>query len=70
LRQLRLVPTDQDRIGHHRVAVAQCDTALGADRHDRADQMLVHAHAAGDAVHDDAEALLRHSTFLLDLVSR
>jgi hypothetical protein len=61
LRQLCLVPTDQDRIGHHRVAVAQRDTALGADRHDRADQMLVHAHAAGDAVHDDAEALLRHS---------
>jgi hypothetical protein len=28
--------------------------------------MLVHAHAAGDAVHDDAETLLRHScTFLL-----
>jgi hypothetical protein len=22
--------------------------------------MLVHAHAAGDAVHDDAETLLRH----------
>jgi hypothetical protein len=26
--------------------------------------MLVHAHAAGDAVHDDAEPLLRH--FLWD----
>ena len=29
--------------------------ALLADRQDRADQMLVHPHAAGDAVHDDAE---------------
>jgi hypothetical protein len=30
--------------------------------------MLVHAHAAGDAVHDDAEPLLRHSTFLFGLI--
>ena len=36
------------------------DAALRADGENRADQMLVHAHAAGDAVHDDAEPVLRH----------
>ena len=30
--------------------------------HDRADQVLVHPHAAGDAVHDDAEPLLQPCT--------
>jgi hypothetical protein len=60
LRELALVAADQDRIGHDGVAVAQRDAALGADRHDRPNQMLVHPHAAGDAVHDDAETLLRH----------
>src|SRR5215472_10429408 len=35
-----------------------------ADGENRADQMLVHAHAAGDAVHDDAEPVLRHFNFL------
>src|SRR5262249_44139790 len=46
--------------GHHPVAVFQRDAALRADGENRADQMLIHAHAAGDAVHDDAEPLLRH----------
>ena len=32
----------------------------GADRADRADQVLVHAHAPGDAVHDDSESLGGH----------
>jgi len=49
------VAADQDRIGHHPVAVLERDPALRADRDDRADQVLVHPHAAGDAVHDDAE---------------
>ena len=31
-----------------------------ADRHDRPDEVLVGSHAAGDAVHDDAEPSLRH----------
>ena len=51
---------DQDRIRHHPVAVLERHTALVADGADRADQVLVHAHAPGDAVHDDAEPLLRH----------
>ncbi|MHC2274589.1 hypothetical protein ACVME8_001200 [Bradyrhizobium diazoefficiens] len=52
---------DQDRIGHDAVAVLQADAALVADRDDRADQMLVEPHAAGDAVHDEAEALGGHA---------
>src|SRR4026208_1326495 len=56
---------DQDRIGHHPVAVLQRHAALVADRTDRADQVLVHAHTSGDAVHDDAETLLGHVLFLL-----
>src|SRR5262249_21733557 len=59
-RQLCFVAADENRVGHHPVAVLERDAALGADRENRADQMLVHAHAAGDAVHDDAEPLLRH----------
>ena len=54
-RQLVLVAPDQDRIGHHAVAVRQQHAALGADGSDGADQVLVGAHAPGHAVHDDAE---------------
>ncbi len=54
------VATHQNRIRHHAVAIVELDTALFADRDDRADQMLVEPHAAGDAVHDHAEALRRH----------
>ena len=64
LRELSFIAADQDRVGHHPVAVLERDAALRADRDDRADQVLVHPHAAGDAVHDDAETLLRHSSFL------
>src|SRR5215472_6511200 len=60
LRQLCLVAADEDRVGHHPVAVLERNAALRADGQNRADQMLGHAHAAGDAVHDDAEPLLRH----------
>src|SRR5262249_2749887 len=60
LRKLGLIAADQDRVGHHPVAVLERDAALRADGENRADQMLVHAHAPGDAVHDDAETVLRH----------
>src|SRR5262249_47050486 len=60
LRELGLVAADQDRIGHHGVAVLQRDAALRADGENRADQVLVRPHAPADAVHDDAEPLLRH----------
>ena len=55
LRDLLGVAADQDRVGHHAVAVRQRDAALLADRQDRAHEVLVVAHAPGDAVHDDAE---------------
>src|SRR4029077_12160570 len=42
------------------VAIGKQHTALVADRDDRADQMLVQAHAAGNPVHDHAETLRRH----------
>jgi hypothetical protein len=54
------VAAHKNRIGHHAVAVGKQHTALVADRDDRADQMLVEPHAAGDPVHDHAEALRRH----------
>ena len=54
------IAADQDRIGHHAVAIRQHHAALVADRDDGADQMLVQPHAAGDTVHDHAEALRRH----------
>ena len=54
------VAADEDGVGHDLVAVRQCDAALGADRADGADQVLVHAHTAGDAVHDDSESLCCH----------
>src|SRR5687768_7508300 len=58
LLDFRGVAPHQDRIRHHARTVLQRDAALLADLEDRADQMLVHAHAPGDAVHDDAETLL------------
>src|SRR6185436_2125814 len=55
--ELRAVAADEDRIGHEARAVLQRHAALLADFQHRADQVLVHAHAPGDAVHDDADAL-------------
>ena len=63
--ELVRVAADQDRVGHDPVAVRQRDAALLADRQDRADQMLVDAHAPGDAVHDDAKIAGGHAVLLL-----
>ncbi|CAH1690697.1 hypothetical protein CHELA40_50002 [Chelatococcus asaccharovorans] len=54
------IASHQDRVGHDPVAVRQCNAALIANGADRAHEMLVVAHAAGDAVHDEAETLYRH----------
>jgi hypothetical protein len=54
------VAADQDRVGHHLVAVGERHAALGTDRKDRSDQVLVQAHAPGHAVHDEAEGPGRH----------
>src|SRR5262249_46503763 len=62
---LRRVAADQEWIGHQTRAIFERDAALIANCQDRADQVLVHAHAPGDAVHDDADALLGHSILLI-----
>jgi hypothetical protein len=55
LRQLVLVAPNQDRIGHHAVAVRQQHAALGANGSDGARQVLICTHAPGHAVHHYAE---------------
>ena len=50
------VAADEDGIRHNAATVGEGHAALRADRADRADQVLVGAHPAGDAVHDDAES--------------
>ena len=59
-RDLLGIAADQDRVGHHAVAVRQRHAALIADGQDRAHEVLVEPHASGDAVHDDAEIARRH----------
>ena len=59
------IAADEDRVGHHALAIGEHHAALVADRDDRADQVLVHPHAAGHAVHDDAKPLLSHGARLL-----
>ena len=44
----------QDGIGHQPIAVRQSNATFGADRKNRSDQMLIRAHPAGDAVHDNS----------------
>ena len=49
-----MIAADEDRIRHDKF-VADFDAALVHDSFDRADQMLVSAHASGDAVHDNSD---------------
>ena len=58
--ELLSVAPDQQRIGHHALAIGEPHPALLADRLDRADEMLVRPHPPGDAVHDDTQAPLAH----------
>ena len=51
------VAADDDRVDLEPLAGGELDAALVADRQDRAHQVLVVAHASGDAVHDDADAV-------------
>src|SRR5439155_24815666 len=60
LLHLRWIAADEQRVGHQAGAVLQRHAALLADLEDRADEVLVHPHPSGDAVHDDADALLAH----------
>ena len=54
------IAANQNRIGHDFVAIGQLHAALRANRTNGANQMLIHAHAPGDAVHDDAKFLCCH----------
>ena len=55
-----LAAADQHRVGHDHLGVRELHAALIDDRLDRADQVLVGAHASRDAVHDDAEPVDFH----------
>ena len=59
--ELLRVAADQDGVGHDPVAVGERHAALLADGDDGAHQVLVGAHAPGDAVHDDAEPTCAHA---------
>ena len=69
-RELGLVASDQDRVRHHPIAIGQRDAALRANREDRTDQVLIGAHPARYAVHDDAESMLRHGRGPMSGVTR
>src|SRR5262249_44096115 len=60
-RELAGVAAEQDRIRHDAVAAGEQHPALVADRDNRADQVLVQPHPAGDPIHDQAEALDGHA---------
>ncbi len=59
-RELVLVPSDQQRIGHDPPPVGQRDAAVGADLEDPPNQVLVGPHPAGHAVHRNSETFLCH----------
>src|SRR5690606_25653906 len=58
------VATDDDDVRHQPGAVGEHRATLVTDGEDGAHQVLVVAHASGDAVHDDADASLNHPDFL------
>ena len=55
-----LITPYQNGVRHERRPVRQNDAALIANGDNRANELLVGAHAAGDPVHDDAYLLLFH----------
>ena len=58
--ELFLAATDEDGIGHNDFAWFDLDTALFTDGDDGADEVLIGAHAASDAVHDNADFMFFH----------
>ena len=51
------IAANENGVGHDLGAVRQGDTTLIANGHDGTNQVLIHTHAPGDAVHDDAKSL-------------
>ena len=58
--QLVFVAAHKDWLGHDGFVVRNLDAALRADGQDRADKVLIGAHAPRDAVHDDADTVDLH----------
>src|SRR5262249_26313407 len=55
------IAPDQDRVGDQARAVTEQKTALVANREYGTDQVLVESHAAGHAVHNDANPSGTHT---------
>lgn len=55
--QLGGVAADEGGLGDDDLAVGGLDAALGADGADGTDEVLVCAHVAGHAIHDDPDAV-------------
>jgi len=60
LRKFDGVASDENRIGHDELGRRDFEAALLHDGDKRTEQMLVGAHASGDAVHDDANFVDGH----------
>ena len=60
LRELGFAAAHEHRLGPDDFAVTDLQASLFADGEDRADVVLVGAHASGDAVHDDADFVFFH----------
>ena len=58
--ELGLIAAHQNGVGHDDFFGADFDAALFDDGVDGTQQVLVGAHASGDAVHDDADAMCFH----------
>jgi len=58
--ELFLASADENGIRHDHFARFDLYSALFADGYDGADEVLVGAHASGDAVHDDADFVFFH----------
>ena len=59
-KQRAIAPGETHATARSRLIEFLADAALGADRADRADEVLVHPHPAGHAVHDESESSCRH----------
>ncbi len=64
LKLVRVAP-NKYWIGHKRIAVGKGNAALVTNRDDRANEMLIHAHPSGHAIHYDADPSCCHKSFLL-----
>ncbi len=62
--ELVFIAAYQDRIGHNHLVRTDFYSTLISDGQDRADEMLVGAHPAGDAVHNNANMVCFHKVIL------